>query len=231
VLAVACVLPVLVPIGRYEYTAEFQSLALLPWQSLPGSRLVSAAFVAAFTLGCAALWATSRRETVGRLWLLAGATMVITGVIALLAHAERAANSATPVSVGSATWVDDAVPAGSRVAILWDERRVRGEVLDSFYPWVMITEFFNPSVEDVYRLGPETYYERFLSTVPVRQGPDGSIVRVDGAPVTADYVLATCRLRLDGVVVARSVADSLVLARVQGPVRVAAGPTCRKTAP
>ena len=95
-------------------------------------------------------------------------------MIAQLAHAERAANSATPVSVGSATWVDDAVPAGSRVVVLWDERPVRGAVLDRFYPWVMITEFFNPSVEDVYRLGPETYYERFLPTVATHLDAHGA---------------------------------------------------------
>ena len=42
-LAVACVLPVIVPIARFEYTAEFQSLALLPWQSIPATGLALAA--------------------------------------------------------------------------------------------------------------------------------------------------------------------------------------------
>ena len=157
--------------------------------------------------------------------------MVVVGAIASLAHAERATNSATPVSVGRATWVDDAVPAGARVAVLWDERRARGESLDPFYPWLMVTELFNTSLGDVYRLGPPTYYEDWLPTVPVEQRRDGSLELAGGGRPTADYVLTTCRTSAGGAVVARSLNGSLVLSRVDGPLRLASGPTCRKDVP
>ena len=230
-LAVACALPVIVPIARFEYTAEFQSLALLPWQSIPTTGLALAACVAVFTAACGLVWATLRRESSGRAWMLAAAAMVVVGAIASLAHAERATNSATPVSVGRATWVDDAVPAGARVAVVWDERRARGESLDPFYPWLMVTELFNPSLGDVYRLGPPTYYEDWLPTVPVEQRSDGSLELSGGGRPRADYVLTTCRTSADGTVVARSLSGSLVLSRVDGPLRLASGPTCRKDVP
>ena len=230
-LGAACVLPVIVPIERFEYTAEFQSLALLPWQSIPASGLVLAACVGGFTAACGLVWVTLRRESAGRAWMLAGATMVVVGAVASLAHAERATNSATPVSVARATWVDDAVPAGARVAVLWDERRARGEALDPFYPWLMVTEFFNTSLGDVFRLGPPTYYEDWLPTVPVEQRANGSVELSGGGRVVADYVLTTCRTSTDGAVVARSLNGSLVLSRVDGPLRIASGPTCRKAVP
>ena len=78
------------------------------------------------TAACGLVWATLRRDSAGRAWMLAGAAMVIVGAFAAIAQAERATNSATPVSVGSATWVDDAVPAGASVAVVWDERRGGG---------------------------------------------------------------------------------------------------------
>jgi hypothetical protein len=230
-LAVCCALPVLVPIDRFDYTAEFQSLALLPWQSLPVSGLALATCVAAFTGVCALVWATLRHETAGRAWMLSGATMVVVGAIAIIAHSERATNSATPVSVGRATWVDDAVPAGARVAVVWDERRIRGESLDPFYPWIMVTELFNTSLAEVYRLGPPTYYEDWLPTIPVRERADGSVELMGGGRLIADYVLATCRTSTDGTVVARSLNDALVLSRVEGPLRIGSGPTCRKKVP
>ncbi len=231
ILAVACVLPVVVPIDRFDYTAEFQSLALLPWQSLQAGGATLAACVAAFTAACGLIWATLRRETAGRAWMLAGATMVVVGVVAALAHAERATNSATPISVGRATWVDDAVPAGARVAVLWDERHAQGESLDPFYPWLMVTELFNTSLGDVYRLGPPTYYEGWLPTVPALAGADGSLTLADGSRPAAEYVLTTCRTAADGTVVARSLSGSLVLSRIDGPLRLASGPTCRKDVP
>jgi hypothetical protein len=231
ILVTACVLPVIVPVDHFEYTAEFQSLALLPWQSIPASRLALAACVAVFTAACGLVWATLRRESTGRAWMLAGAAMIVVGAIASLAHAERATNSATPVSVGRVTWVDDAVPAGARVAVLWDERSAGGRWLDPFYPWVMVTELFNTSLGEVYRLGPPTYYEGWLPTVPVRERADGSLALAPGSRATVDYVLTTCRTSIDGTVVARSLNGSLVLSRVDGALRIAPGPTCRKNVP
>jgi len=231
ILAVACALPVVVPVDRYDYTAEFQSLALLPWQSINATGLALAACVAGFTAVCGLVWATLRRESAGRAWMLSAAVMVVVGAIASLAHAEKATNSATPISVGRTTWVDDAVPDGARVAVLWDERRVRGTSLDPFYPWVMVTEVFNSSVGDVYRIGPPTYYEDWLPTVPVELRADGTIVLADGTPVSADFALTTCRTVVEGAPAASSYLDSLLLTDVHGPIRVGSVPACRRSHP
>ncbi len=94
-----------------------------------------------------------------------------------------------------------------------------------------MTELFNTSLGDVYRLGPPTYYEDRLPTVPVEQRGDGSLELAGGASPTVDYVLTTCRTSAGGTVVARSLSGSLVLSRVDGPLRLAAGPTCRKDVP
>ena len=181
ILAVACVLPVIVPIDDSSTRPS-------------SSRLRSSRGRASRRPGCPRRvrcrlhrrlrprLGDLRRESAGRAWMLSAAAMVVVGAIASLAHAERATNSATPISVGRATWVDDAVPDGARVAVLWDERRVRGESLDPFYPWLMVTELFNPSLGNVYRLGPPTYYEDWLPTVPVEQRADGSLELEDGAP-------------------------------------------------
>ena len=233
-LAVACVLPVIVPIARFEYTAEFQSLALLRGRASPRAAWPSPPALPSSPPPAASSGRPSGARTAGRAWMLAAAAMVVVGAIASLAHAERATNSATPVSVGRATWVDDAVPAGARVAVLWDERRARGESLDPFYPWLMVTELFNAGLGDVYRLGPPTYYEDWL--LPDRPGRAAAGRRVSraqagGGSPTADYVLTTCRTSADGTVVARSLSGSLVLSRVDGPLRLAAGPTCRKNVP
>ena len=172
ILAVACVLPAIVPIARFEYTAEFQSLALLPWQSIPTTGLALAACVAVFTAACGLVWATLRRESAGR----AGCWRRGDGRRRrdrAPAHAERATNSATPISVGRATWVDAPSPPATCRRPVGRAPRAWG-VPDPFYPWLMVTELFNASPGDVYRLGPATYYEDWLPTVPVEQRPDGS---------------------------------------------------------
>ena len=89
----------------------------------------------------------------------------------------------------------------------------------------------NTSLGDVYRLGPPTYYEEWLPTVPVSAGADGSLTLADGSRPAAEYVLTTCRTAAGGTVVARSLSGSLVLSRIDGPLRLASGPTCRKDVP
>ena len=73
--------PVVVPIDRLHYNANFQSLALVPWISLSfGGGALSAA-VGAFTLACGALWLTCARDRTGRLWLLVGIWMCFVGLM------------------------------------------------------------------------------------------------------------------------------------------------------
>ena len=131
----------------------------------------------------------------------------------------------------AATWVDDALPRGSDVAVLWDEKQARKDLPDSFYFWLMVTEFFNSSVGGVYRLGPATFYEDFLPTVPARLGRGQAVVGRDGRPVRVEYALVTCRTPIRGDVVARAPHDALLVVHVDGPLRLSGVAPCRRAQP
>jgi hypothetical protein len=84
----------------------------------------------------------------------------------------------------------------------------------------MVTEFFNTSVRDVYRVGPATYYETFLPTTPVRLEAERRVVDEHGRPVDPRYVLVTCRTPVAGRVVAQGTRGVLELVDVQPPLRL-----------
>jgi hypothetical protein len=230
-VAACCALTIVIPIPRLDYNAAFQSVGLLPWIGLSDSRLVVAVAAGIFTAAAGGLWLRCRPERVGRLWLLVILTMTFTGLLAVGANAFSASNSAYAFDGRSMTWVDDAVPAGEQVAVLWDERLARPDSPDPFYSWVMATEFYNPSVGTVYRLGPETYYENFLPTVAAVARPDGTLAPAGGDPLTPRYVLTTCRSPVDGTVVARAPRGSLQLVEVEGPLRIADRRPCTRRIP
>ena len=95
----------------------------------------------------------------------------------------------------------------------------------------MVTELFNGSVGTVYRLGPETYYETFLPTVPVSQRADGSVVDVRGRALETRYVLVTCRTPIVGDVVAQAPRGALRLVRVDGTIRSSDSRPCTRPMP
>ena len=232
VVAGACVLAVVLPVERLEYNAGFQSVGLLPWLAFDVSPAVLALVMVAFAVACGGLWLTCRADRVGRLWMTVGLWMVLVGALAVGSNASSASGSAHAFAGMPATWVDDAVPAGSQVAVLWDEPLPTGvKRADPFYFWVMVTELFNESVGTVYRLGPRTYYEGFLPTEPVRRLPDGTIADSRGAPLRVDYVLTTCRVPVDGTLVAEGPRGSLRLLEIDGPLRRGAGRPCTRPKP
>jgi hypothetical protein len=231
VVAACCILVVALPIDRLEYNAGFQSVALLPWLGFSLSRVALALLVLAFVAACGALLLLCRSDGVGRLWLVVCVWMVLTGVTAMVSNANSAENSAYAFDKVSASWIDDAVPAGSRVVGLWDQRTAKHESLDGFYSWLMVTEFFNRTLSDIYRLGPRTYYEAFLPTVPARLMSDGKLADARGRALEARYVLATCRWPVEGSVVARAPRGALLLFRVDGPVRLSKPSWCRRAEP
>ena len=85
-----------------------------------------------------------------------------------------ASQSARAFQGQSAHWVDDALPDGATAAVVWNEQMARRGARP-VAPWIMIAEFFNTAVGDVYRIGRTTYYELFLPTVPVRIRRDGAL--------------------------------------------------------
>jgi hypothetical protein len=91
----------------------------------------------------------------------------------------------------------------------------------------MVTEMFNRSVGPVYRIGPATYYENVLPTVPVvARAGSGRLERVSGAALNARYVLVTCRWPVIGRVVATAPYGALQLVEASAPLRVAPRGRC-----
>jgi hypothetical protein len=226
-----CLLTAVLPIDRLSDNAAFQSVALLPWIGISMSAPVLAVAVAGFTLACGLLWMRCRPETSRRIWLLTGSVMATTGMLAIGANAFSASNSAHAFDGVSPTWVDDAVPKGSRVAVLWDERRARSNKPDPFYTWIMVTEMLNPSLGTVYRIGRPTYYEAFLPTVPVEAHGDGRIGAGSGRAIRGEYVLVTCRTPIQGRVIATAPRAALQLVKVSGTIRLSAGRPCTRRGP
>ena len=226
VLAGGCLLPVVLPIDRLEYNANFQSVALLPWLSLSVSGAALALFVAAFTLGCGVVWLTTRRETSGRLWLLLAGTLAFLATVTYWSTANSASSSASAFAGRTPTWVDDAVAEGAKVGVVWDTREEGAHTPGKAYFWLMATEILNPIVGDVYRVGPRTYYEAFLPTIPVTSRPDGTLVDENGGLVRSRYVLATCRVGVSGRSIAHAPEGLLRLVQVDGPLRLTGASTC-----
>ena len=102
IVAVCAVLTIVLPIGRLEYNAAFQSVALLPWLGHDVSRIALAVVVGGFTLGCGVLWLRNRTDRVGRLLVLTGSVMAITGLLAIGASSANAtwASRASTASTG-----------------------------------------------------------------------------------------------------------------------------------
>lgn len=231
IVAGCCLLTVSLPVDRLEYNAEFQSLALVPWIGLELNGVGVATALGLFTLACGVLWATCRADRIGRLWLLTATWMVLLGVVAVGANRESATQAAAAFEGKTATWVDDRVPRGDHVAIVWDQRTARRTTPDPFAFWIMAAEIYNSTLGDVYRIGPPTYYEAFLPTIPVRVGPDRALSDASGRVVTAQHALVTCRAPVVGSVVAQAPRGSLRLIEVEGPLRLSTENVCSRTAP
>jgi hypothetical protein len=231
VVSVCCLLTVALPIDRLEYNAGFQSVALLPWIGFSLSPVTLAVVVGAFTLACGAVWLTCGRDRVGRLWLLVGAWMVFVAVLAVGSNDRSARGAAHAYEGMQATWVDDALPVGERVPVLWDENLASPDYPDAFYFWFMVTELFNKDVGDLYRIGPPTYYEAFLPTVPVGLRRDGTVIDRHGQTLAPHYVLTSCRTPVEGRVVAEAPRGALRLVELTGPVRSTAARSCSRDAP
>jgi hypothetical protein len=226
VVVACCVLAASLPFDRLEHNASFQSIALMPWIGLSFVGPVLPVLVATFTLGCGLLWLGSQRDGVGRLWFLTALSMTLLAVLAIGGNADSASHSAQTFQGGSATWIDDALPAGATVPVVWRERLASSRRLDPFAPWIMIAEFFNTAVGDVYRLGGPTYYEDFLPTKSVGRRTDRTLV-ANGKPLEARFVLVTCQTPVVGAVIARAPHGALELVETKGPIRLATRGGCR----
>ena len=229
VLGACAALALVIPIERLEYNAGFQSLALLPWLSLADSRALLLVGLAAFLVTTGALWLFTRRDQAARLWLVVGVWMSFVGILAVADTSDSAAFYAQSFDSHTADWIDRAVPEGERVAVVWQQQPGRTTPEGVAY-WLMVAELFNQSVGDVHRIGPPTYYESILPTVPVGVRADSRLGLTDGSTLESRFVLVTCRAPVLGEVVATSPYGALQLVEVTTPVRLAARGRCSAAA-
>ena len=230
-VGVACISPALLPIHRLDYNAGLQALALLPWRELTDSAVGVAVLVGTVAVCCGAAWLTCGVRSTWRLWALVGAWMAVLGLFAIESNRVSVSKTAASFDGLAATWVDQVVPRDADVTVVWDENRARRGLPDSFYFWLMVTEFFNKSIGDVYRLGPATLYEDTLPTIPAGVGPGRALVDGHGRPITAVYALVACRTSIEGRVVAEAPRGALRLIRVAGVLRLSSGTRCDRPQP
>ena len=227
-VVLACVLlAALLPSDRLEVDARYYAPALAPWVALSAPGPLPGILAGLFALAVALLWLRCSRARSRVLWATTLGTMGVLGLVTMMAYAGRAASANDVAGVTRPTWVDDAVPDGQRVTLVWDhggdppETERVGWISRADYQ-LMLTEFFNPSIGSVYRLDPPTITENQLPTRGARVDDSGTLMADTGSPVSAGVVLTPCNLRVGGRRLAESADGGLVLTEVNGVVRARA---------
>ncbi len=106
-------------------------------------------------------------------------------------------------------WIDENVPDGTSVAVLWTGRTDRFTVNQN--------EFFNRAVGDIYYTVAPT--PGGIGETPVGVDPtDGTLRTADGKTIDAPYVLLDGSISPDGRIVASDVPLGMTLWRLSGPL-------------
>ena len=217
----AALLPAVIPLGDFDGNVRFQALALVPWVALaddPAWPVVGLLFTC--TLGL--LFVIAMRARAPAAMFLAPMVFVF-AVVGLTAHdsIRWASEWTRSAAWGKApNWVDAAVGEHESVSVLWAEPAGRPFVdLARRHRIVVVGEFFNRSIGDVYELGSPMPYGLPSTQVHVEAG---RVVLDDGRPAPlGEFVLAPCYVRVAGVPIARDSSTGAVVFRVHGPVRAA----------
>ena len=227
VVGAFCVIALALPVGRLGHNARFQSPSLLPWLELSAGEALVSALIAVFVLTCGAVWLSSWRQRVVVLWLVTCGWMGLASMLAVDRNAWAASVVAGSYEGQKASWVDGAVPNGEAADVIWDQRGAPRGRPDELYGRLLITEFFNRSVGDVYRLGGDTHYENVLPTSRARLSAGGVLTNDHGRPIDSRYVLTTCKTRIAGEIVATASRGRIELIRVEPPLRLVGRGRCR----
>ena len=223
VLTAAVVVVGLLPYDKLRVDATFYAPSLAPWVALPLRGVLTGLFVgsALFLLGVLWLRLGGRGAHPATIWT--ASWLALLAVVAVGAYRQHADTARATMEGDGQTWVDDAVPAGRSVAVLWDRRSAVSAPDPGYFP-LMVTAALNDSVGRFLRLGNDTVYEKWLPTRRIGVGRDGALAYSTGRSVRARFVLVPCSL---GVVAGRSLARAadggLTLVRTDGkPLRVRA---------
>lgn len=156
-----------------------------------------------------------------RLWpffpAVVAAGFVLTSVLAW----QRLADPAEALVRGddpSRTWVDDALPGGSRATKLYTSPQACPYTELTRHA-LFLTELFNASVDRVVSLGDSTPDGLPVERALVASG--GRLLLDGGAPLVSRYVVTQPEIELEGRRIARGTGAGLVLWQTSGPVRLA----------
>jgi hypothetical protein len=212
-----------IPFDRLSYNVNHQALGSVLWVVLGLPAVVTAVVVAVLTGACAVLWLRARPATSSRLWIPVVVSCLFVGGLAVGAMASSSRQS-EDLGIGRGPgWIDQAVPAGETVVVLWREPKPGDRLRALASRVVMLNEFFNASVGTVYNVGGTNPTHNWLETVPVRVASDGRAVDGNGAAVRARYALALCDAGVVGTEVERDEATGAVLYRLPDVVRMRPG--------
>jgi hypothetical protein len=216
-VAAACaLLPLAIPFERFiETGAISDTLALLPIWNAYGSLLfdsIDATVLAGGILAAALFVFVPRR------WALALPAVTLLFFAAIShnvwfgEHGFRQASVGAlfqGIRVGDRDWIDEAIPPGATVAVVW-----KG-VTDRFA--VNQNEFFNRSVGPVYFIGGPTPGGLAETEVTIDEAT-GELRTKAGQRIDPRYLLAEDAVSPDGVVLARDPGIGLTLWRVASPL-------------
>ncbi len=215
-LLAAAALPLSLPYASVHSNADFDSLALLPWNNkLIANRNVH--YGMAVAAGLLVLTLIPRRRTLALLQVgLVAALLWVVGLVAQ--HEVALASIHVPTShLRSRSWIDVVVPHGQAVGIVWAPQT--GWPLATFVRQEQAlwrAEFLNASVTRVFYVGAPMNYDLPETRIALR---GGKLVLPPGTPGIYAYALAASSVRLAGVPVARDRAARLTLYRLASPAR------------
>jgi hypothetical protein len=226
ILAAAVVVVALLPFHKLAADATFYAPSLAPWVALSLPGVLAPLFVGSALLLLGLLWLRLGARGTRAVAIWTASWLALVAIVAAGASQQHA-DTAMTLAGGGQTWIDDAVPAGESVTVVWDQRTTASAPDPDYFP-LMVLAALNDSVGRFLRLGSETFYEKWLPTTHVTEEPDGTLVDATGERVRARFALVPCFLAVTGRTVSRSPDGRLTLVRTAGaPLRVRAGDCAR----
>jgi hypothetical protein len=213
----AALLPLTIPFERFiETGATSDTLALLPIWSAYGSLLfdsIDATVLVGGALAVGLFLLVPRRYIL----LVPAATLLYLAVVSYnVWFGERGFKQASVgalyqgIRTDHRDWIDDAVPDGAEVAILWTGLTDRFTVNQN--------EFFNRSVGPIYYVGAPTLGG--LAETATTVSADGDVRLPDGSQIQSPYLLVDGTISPEGDAIARDPGWGMTLWRLDGPLVV-----------